>query len=202
MKATEKKMTKAKTSPLFEQFWEAYPKKVSRIPAWQAWQKHVDESDAFLAKAVIDDVRKRNRMKAWPDDRTKIPMASTYLNQWRWEDEWESEIKNHTVASKPTASTYVDDAPELTAGEMMCNRLMRDYIMLCQGMKDDEISSAIAVKSKTISEFEPAILEDIDQAEDKKAARRQGYFDLAKLFVRRLDIELGRNFTHRLIGSA
>lgn len=196
---------KRKTSPLFDEFWTAYPKKVSRIPAWEAWQKQVDETDAFLAKAVIDDVKKRNRMKAWPADKSKIPNASTYLNQWRWEDEWEEDLPNHTTdraAKKTYSSAKVDDAPDLSHAEMMCNRLMRDYMMLTTGMTEAEVQSAIKVKRGTLKEMESVIQEDIDAAEDKKVARREAYFDLAKLFVRRLDIELGRNFTHRLIGSA
>jgi hypothetical protein len=67
----------------FNQFWEAYPKKVGRDAALKAWEK---------VKPPIDDViyalAWQKQTEQWSKNNGQyIPNPSTYLNQGRWKDE-------------------------------------------------------------------------------------------------------------------
>jgi len=67
----------------FNQFWEAYPKKVGRDAALKSWEK---------VKPLIDDViyalAWQKQTEQWSKNNGQyIPNPSTYLNQGRWKDE-------------------------------------------------------------------------------------------------------------------
>ncbi len=67
----------------FNQFWEAYPKKVGRDAALKAWEK---------VKPPIDDViyalAWQKQSEQWHKNNGQfIPNPSTYLKQGRWKDE-------------------------------------------------------------------------------------------------------------------
>jgi hypothetical protein len=67
----------------FNQFWEAYPKKVGRDAALKSWEK---------VKPPIDDViyslAWQKQTEQWHKNNGQfIPNPSTYLNQGRWKDE-------------------------------------------------------------------------------------------------------------------
>ena len=67
----------------FNQFWEAYPKKVGRDAALKSWEK---------VKPPIDDViyslAWQKQTEQWSKNNGQyIPNPSTYLNQGRWKDE-------------------------------------------------------------------------------------------------------------------
>jgi len=73
----------------FDKFWAEYPKKQAKITAVVAWKKHV-------TKSAIPDVMKglsmAKKSEQWTKDGGKyIPMPSTWLNQHRWEDEYDIE---------------------------------------------------------------------------------------------------------------
>lgn len=104
----DKNLTKIPVSS-FDEFWAAYPRKENRLKAMKTWQSHgLDEK----ADVIIEDVIRRAMFhKQW---KTKefIPMATTYLNGERWNDEIiceENEIaKTNNEASKPVSSRRVD----------------------------------------------------------------------------------------------
>ncbi len=67
----------------FEEFWQAYPKKVGKDAAAKSWSK---------TKARIDDVLPaltwQKESDQWRrNDGQFIPNPATYLNQGRWQDE-------------------------------------------------------------------------------------------------------------------
>lgn len=70
-------------SPGFLAFWAAYPQKVKKQEAWNAWQR--DGLDEFT-KTLLRDVTER----AARDDRWLrgfVPDPTTYINQRRWQDD-------------------------------------------------------------------------------------------------------------------
>lgn len=71
--------------PLFNAFWEVYPRRVSKQTAWKAWQKLGDTR--ALCDTIIADVKRRVEGEWKGKDIQYIPHPSTYLNQRRWEDE-------------------------------------------------------------------------------------------------------------------
>lgn len=71
---------------LFDQFWQAYPKRVAKKPARRAWDKlHVDND--LLAK-ILAALAWQKRTDDWQRDGGRyIPNPATWLNGGRWEDE-------------------------------------------------------------------------------------------------------------------
>lgn len=72
----------------FNRFWAVYPSKKGKKPAAEKFRtvrkKH--SSQEFLER-LIEDVQSRARSHEWTKSNGQfIPMASTYLNQERWND--------------------------------------------------------------------------------------------------------------------
>ena len=71
---------------LFEEFWGAYPRKVSRKKAEQTW-KRLEPSEE-LTKKIVAHVESQKRTSQWTRDGGEyIPHPTTYLNQERWKDD-------------------------------------------------------------------------------------------------------------------
>lgn len=73
-------------TPGFIRFWNAYPKKEAKQEAWKSWRRDAEELglEEFV-DTLIRDINARMRSdRKWKDG--FIPMASTYLNQRRWND--------------------------------------------------------------------------------------------------------------------
>jgi hypothetical protein len=71
--------------PGFLAFWAAYPKKVSKGPAANAWAKVSQHPDEVAR--IVADVQKRKTSPDWLKDAGQyIPYPATYLNDKRWED--------------------------------------------------------------------------------------------------------------------
>lgn len=189
-----------KYSDVFNLWWAAYPRKTAKFKAFQSWNKHVDPN---VANVVIADTEKRNRMRFWATDKSKIPMPTTFLNQRRWEDEWEDEVKTRgkeTVATyRPMPEAKVDDTPLMSAWAMMCNRLMRNYLLKCGGFTDAMLSALMREKNKTLAEIEPVIGEEMELADDKKAAKIEMAFVLADTLLSRFDSITGRTMKPAVI---
>lgn len=69
----------------FEQFWEAYPKKIGKKAALQAWNKAVDKPPVIDTIKAVEIAKK---CEQWTRDNGQfIPNPSTWLNQGRWTDQ-------------------------------------------------------------------------------------------------------------------
>ena len=69
----------------FDIFWKAYPRKVAKIAARQAWAKAKDKPDIAF---VVASLEKQKQSEQWTKDGGQfIPHPATWLNQGRWDDE-------------------------------------------------------------------------------------------------------------------
>ena len=190
----------------FEKFWAAYPRKTAKFKAFESWQRHVDDETAPM---VIADVEKRGRMNFWAADKSKIPMPTTFLNQHRWEDEWVDEV---TTRGKENKHVYVPrseipkpkeepEGPLLSGWTMMCNRLMRSYLMACGGVSDVMLQGLVREKKATLDELEPVIAEELEMVdgEERKAKRVEMAYLLAKTMLTRFDQLTGKILCSRMI---
>lgn len=67
----------------FEAFWGAYPRRQGKKPARRAFSKVGVPIDVLLAA-----IERQKRSEQWQREGGRfIPLASTWLNQGRWEDE-------------------------------------------------------------------------------------------------------------------
>jgi hypothetical protein len=84
-----KKERSNKYSAFFENFWKLYPArggvKSGKAQAWKAWQKLGNDTHY---DSVMQGLKVQMKSEQWTkDDGQFIPMASTFLNQKRWEVE-------------------------------------------------------------------------------------------------------------------
>lgn len=74
----------------FDRFWDAYPRKVAKKVAQQAWLKLKIKEDLFVE--IMNAIEKQKKSKQWKKDGGEfIPHPSTWLNQERWTDELQME---------------------------------------------------------------------------------------------------------------
>jgi hypothetical protein len=90
----------------FNEFYSLYPRKQGRRAAEKSWDRltHNEQEDAFNALA--------NHLEYWKLKQTEkdfIPHPATWLNQGRWEDELDMEVKK---VKKPELPWYSSE--ELT----------------------------------------------------------------------------------------
>lgn len=196
---------KVEYTPMFDNFWSAYPRKTARATAFKAWQKHVDEGDAFMPKAIVADLEKRTRLKWWPFDTTKVPHAATWINQARYLDEgWEDDIKTRGQEQKGATYTpmpiYIE-SPTHDKGDWMnmLNRIMVSYLLKAGGFPDAMLRSLVAEKNKVHTEILPAANEEIDAAQDKAAAKVEMTVLFATTMLSRFDALSGRSLKDQVI---
>ncbi|HEX5034975.1 MAG TPA: hypothetical protein VFW62_10865 [bacterium] len=76
---------------LFERFWKAYPRRVSRAKAERAWRR-LKPSEQLTVK-ILQAVERAKTSEDWRKDGGMfIPYPASYLNQRRWEDETEVDL--------------------------------------------------------------------------------------------------------------
>ena len=88
IKGTDKRPDKRNTDilPLFDRFWGAYPRKVSKADARKAFAKL--NPDAALVEDMLRALDWQKRLPEWTKDGGQfIPYPATWLNARRWEDE-------------------------------------------------------------------------------------------------------------------
>lgn len=82
--------TKKHDTELFEMFYKKYPKKQAKSSALKAWGK-IKNLDFDL---IMESLEEQKQSDAWRKDNGQyIPMPTTWLNQERWNDEVEVDIK-------------------------------------------------------------------------------------------------------------
>jgi CheY-like chemotaxis protein len=84
----ESKVTQERVDCLFEHFWKAYPKKVSKAQALKAFRKL--DPDYALLDAMLDAIDQQKYTEQWAkNDGQYIPYPATWLAGRRWEDQLE-----------------------------------------------------------------------------------------------------------------
>ena len=91
----------------FAQFWKAYPKKRDKARAQKAFDKL--KPDQALLDQILAALEWQTRSADWAKDGGQfIPLASTYLNGRRWEDEPPANT-TATRPSVPKLKTFIDE---------------------------------------------------------------------------------------------
>lgn len=71
----------------FDEFWKAYPRKVSKLLAMKAWSKALKLATAEQIMAGVEQYKKHKPEYAdWA-------FPASWLNAGRWMDEWEQIIQ-------------------------------------------------------------------------------------------------------------
>jgi hypothetical protein len=88
-----------KNDPRFMAFWAAYPNKNSGpTPAHEAWRRIAGLSDELASTIMAQLARAKETIQWTKDGGLFIPMATTWLNQRRWEADYSAPSKPMRVA--------------------------------------------------------------------------------------------------------
>lgn len=85
----------------FAHFWKCHPRKKDKGRARAAWEKLKLDDKPDLANRIIQDVEKRKTQDQQWQNIKFIPYPATYLNNERWEDDFESVTKQAPANSDP-----------------------------------------------------------------------------------------------------
>ncbi len=69
----------------FEAFWIMYPRKVAKLAACKAWHRARKLATEAEIMAGVERL-----LEHLPEDMRFIPHPTTWLNQGRWDDEYET----------------------------------------------------------------------------------------------------------------
>ena len=88
----------SKSDPAFDEFWDAFGKKVGRGQALKSWKAATKKADPA---EIIAGVKAQQGCRQWADGYQ--PNPSTWLNQERWADDVEAlnGNKNGSASAKP-----------------------------------------------------------------------------------------------------
>ncbi len=77
----------------FDEFWAAYPKKVGKKAAWNAWKKVKPDTELF--DRIMTAIGRAKATWQWQRENGRyIPNPKTWLNEGRWDDEYKEEPIN------------------------------------------------------------------------------------------------------------
>lgn len=90
----------ARGSSPFEQFWQAYPKKVGKQAALKAWKRI--RPTVALCDQILQAVDAQKQCEQWRRENGRyIPNPVTWLCQGRWEDEADAAADAQAQTSNP-----------------------------------------------------------------------------------------------------
>lgn len=87
-KETCEQPSKSLIEKRFDEFWEAYPKKVGKKAALASWKKVKPDTELF--DKIMMAIGRAKATEQWQRENGRfIPNPTTWLNQGRWDDEYE-----------------------------------------------------------------------------------------------------------------
>jgi len=82
----ELKPKRAGVHPMFDTFWQAYPKRIAKAKAEEAFSKL--NPDEELMKVMLAALKAWSKTDQWTKESGQfVPNPTTWINQRRWEDE-------------------------------------------------------------------------------------------------------------------
>jgi len=104
-KGTREQPSKTLAERRFNEFWAAYPKKVGKKAAWTAWSKVRPDTELF--DKIMAAIGRARETEQWQRENGRfIPNPATWINQGRWDDEYEE------GATNGINSGYIDGAKQ------------------------------------------------------------------------------------------
>lgn len=96
------------TEKRFNEFWAIYPRKIGKKKAFESWKRSKIDKD--LHEKILEAVNKARLTEQWTKEKGRyIPNPATWLNQGRWDDEYE-EVE--TYGSNSQHNRKHRDGPE------------------------------------------------------------------------------------------
>lgn len=114
----------------FDEFWQAYPKKVAKGDAEKAWKKLKTD----LLPRILEALDQQKQSLAWRKDKGQfIPYPATWLNAKQWEDE----ISTQVQPAKSSGTFYKTILEDIAlAIEMGGNNWKHYRLQLSEALQD------------------------------------------------------------------
>lgn len=93
----------AEPAPDFDDFWQPWPRKVSKADAEKAWKKAITKTRADPAAIVAACQSYADRCRATGQDPNFIPYPATWLNRGSWADDLDAVMPLGPNAPRPEA---------------------------------------------------------------------------------------------------
>lgn len=98
----------------FNEFWDHYPRKIAQAKALESFNKQVKGQETL--DMILKDLENRKGFEGWQEERY-IPYPATYLNQQRWNDQYETKkVDKHDYqgmepkeVDTPTEKEYTEE---------------------------------------------------------------------------------------------
>ena len=116
--ATARARATDRATESFEQFWNAYPRKVGKPAAQKAWNK-----TSVDWHKLITGLERWKATEQWQDEKF-IPYPATFLNQRRWEDEPANFVPEGRFGNPPAGKCSVCGT-EIPAGFLKCLKCIK-----------------------------------------------------------------------------
>lgn len=115
-KGTREQPSKTLAERRFEEFWKAYPKKVGKKAAESSWKKI--KPDAELHDRIMTAIGRARVTEQWQREGGRyIPNPATWLNQGRWDDEYEEVTQPYGSNSQHSRFKLAWDEDDETGDE-------------------------------------------------------------------------------------
>ncbi len=114
-KETREQSSKTLIEKRFDEFWAAYPKKVGKKAAMNSWKKL--KPNAELHDKIMTAVGRARVTEQWQRENGRyIPNPTTWINQGRWDDEYEEGATNGVNSQYFNGNKQQPTAPAQGAG--------------------------------------------------------------------------------------
>lgn len=127
-------------------FWSVYPKRQGKAAALKRWDSmKLDEQGELIYAHLTERVK---RDKKWKDG--YIPMPTTFLNQKRWEDEYDTDRPKNHAMNPPTASSalHPEALPQPCHIKARLNLLIFSAIRRHLGVPIDCLREMVAYRNR------------------------------------------------------
>ena len=166
----------SKYSKGFETFWASYPKnnRQGKAAAYKKWaEKGLDDKVAMIANHCLE---RGKRDKKWLDG--YVPMPVTFINQERWDDEYETvQAKSDPLKLRP----IMDEGPDINTYVLRANRVLFAYMRHHNGVPEGAMENMIRNKNQFAQLCEERKPDHQLSTEEEKAFHDETADDLKRL---------------------
>ena len=160
----------------FETFWASYPKnhRQAKAAAFKKWEdKGLEDKTAHISNHCRERAK---RDKKWLDG--YVPMPTTFLNQERFDDEYETvQAKSDPMKPRP----IMDEGPDINTYVLRANRVLFAYIRHHNGVPEGAMENMIRNKNQFAQLCEERKPDHQLSTEEEKAFHDETADDLKRL---------------------
>lgn len=140
----------------FDEFWSLYPRRVAKIAARKAWDKHQCDDIADKVMAGL-----KRQLPHWHDPKF-IPHPASWLNAGRWDDQPLDELRPPPVRQ---AAAPPPPPPQDDPWRAMINVWILDIVQSMRGVEIDVLRALVGERNRLAAQCQAMWGTDIERRE-------------------------------------